>query len=1850
MQIVELKVNVEKSQLEALAAEVEKLNGKVINFKTSTGGTGGASPTAGINKGLKETSQQAEKTGQSIMSVVGKVAKWTAVTTAVYAPVKAFKEALGTLKEVDSQLVQVQKVTNFSQRQMKEIEQQAYKTASAYGVSADKYTESVAAFARAGYKEQSAGLAELSTKTQLVGDTTAEVANQFLLSTDAAYKYNGSVQQLSRVLDGANQLDNNYATSIEKIAEGMGLVAPVAAQAGIGVDELMASLGTITAVTQRSGAEAARAYRALVLNILGDTKTEIADGATWTAGEIEGLRDVLKTYAPEAVKAAEATGDIINPMKAMEGLSQAMKDGVLTEQKLMEMVSDIGGKLRTSQLLALIQNWDMYESMLKDFQNAAGSADKEVENAMNSWERKTEVLKNTWTEFVSHMVDTDLIKGGLDAVTGFVEVLDSGFGQAAIKVAAITAAFAGLSKVIGGIASSKFVGVLKDIPVFLAAFGDIAKGQGLVAALGQVLGMLGPIGVAAATIAGIVGAIKLADFLDVDYDEQISKVKELKDEYEGLYGKEGELQALEAKQKSDEGLSGWEQSRLQYLRDYRKELEQNIELEKQAALERYKREYGSESADSGHKFTPNHEDATGHNDEAYDVRTLKEAQKAFDALTASVKDGSKSRAEAKDEMQGLLDTYKDFYEEIQTGIDLGAFELEDLDPATQDMMRLYDTMKALVDLPVEEWGIGSAIMQFDQLAEVGDKSVYNLQAFEQALADAGASAEDIEGTITQLQSDDNVILIDVEAENIDSTIDSLKELGIATEEAGQTKVNVDEFAKLADQIGLSKEQATDLANQMDKAGASLVDAEGNAANLETAFEGVGSPIQNLTDNVKNLVDTLREINGLDPEVNVDTNADEVKDDVASVENSVESIDGTTANADIGVNDNATPMIEIAEAEASGYANGNYTASVDAMDNASGVINSVKGQATGYAKPYTATLKAIDNASSVIRGAVSALAGFVSKTIHLTTVHNNVYTGAASSDLKHATGALNFRGGPTLLGDELSPDGSPRPELVITKNGAFIAGMSGPVMTSLPAGSRIFKYSDTMDILSGGDLSELQAFSAGNNRALDAWKNRNSTPASSASSSTSKPSTSTSSSGSSRSSSSSGSGGSSGSSRSSGRSGGRSGGSSSSSGGGGSSIDTLKEELELLESQYSFLEASNASTEELWAKSDEIKAKLHQINDTLRSTGGKQKDIVDYSTKWWQEVEKQRGLLEDDLSLLEAQYSFLEESGASAEDLNAKSAEIQDKLHEINELARATGGNQKDILATSQKWWSELKKIHEVQRKVYQDERELLQSQSDLMEHQNKSAGERIAKLREIQDNLHQEAEYMRSIKADQAEINQLSIQWWEVQEQILQIQKDLAESLDATVRARLRQIGDEKDDAIKTIRDQIKEIEKERDSKLKELIEVKYKDLELNRDDLDLEQAKLDAQEKRNKLLEAEQNLRNAMNDRSVRYYNAATGQWEWGADAKKVKQAQEELERAKQDKDDGDKNVRQQEYELEKKRLEDDYDKRIQAKEDQIDKLTDEFDDLDKEWERMYDRMFGEALGDIENILQQMLDTGVITDAQAQEIRAFWNKINGFAGSIDLTTSEILKTLKSWKQFQEEMPEATPSEYINYLTDFLNENGWSDENYNAAVSMAKAMAGETGASSQLAILAARKAKADAGYDPYDQGYDKPSSGGAAAAAAKAVSDAVSNSGGSNSSSSSISSSKPKTVVGAIEEGSIFGQILAKSGKYDSGGILNGFGGIKATARDEIVIPPDLAEYMLKPSASKTFQNRVSELAYLYGSKPIPGALSNNRSSNDHYGDTYTFGNVTLTEDKARTTTVYELAQMSRSLGIYRNG
>ena len=180
-------------------------------------------------KAANELTDATNKTGDTLLSNAKKFTTWMVLGNVISGIKRTFEDAFEAMKKADAELVTVRKVTGMTADELERLNKTAFATATKYGETAAEYLSNVSAFARAGYGDNADKLAELSVKTQIVGDTTAETANQFLLAVDAAYKYNGSITALSRVLDGANEIDNKYATSIEKIAEGLGIVAPVAA-------------------------------------------------------------------------------------------------------------------------------------------------------------------------------------------------------------------------------------------------------------------------------------------------------------------------------------------------------------------------------------------------------------------------------------------------------------------------------------------------------------------------------------------------------------------------------------------------------------------------------------------------------------------------------------------------------------------------------------------------------------------------------------------------------------------------------------------------------------------------------------------------------------------------------------------------------------------------------------------------------------------------------------------------------------------------------------------------------------------------------------------------------------------------------------------------------------------------------------------------------------------------------------------------------------------------------------------------------------------------------------------------------------------------------------------------------------------------------------------------------------------------------------------------------------------------------------------------------------------------------------------------------------------------------------
>ena len=314
------------------------------------------------------------------------------------------------------------------------------------------------------------------------------------------------------------------------------------------------------------------------------------------------------------------------------------------------------------------------------------------------------------------------------------------------------------------------------------------------------------------------------------------------------------------------------------------------------------------------------------------------------------------------------------------------------------------------------------------------------------------------------------------------------------------------------------------------------------------------------------------------------------------------------------------------------------------------------------------------------------------------------------------------------------------------------------------------------------------------------------------------------------------------------------------------LENLKNIVELRQSELSLLEKQDRPISEQIAKQYEIKAALQDELNYLISIGADQVEInnlrgqlLDIDTAIVdlrkQEYENRRSYLENELSLMEAQDKNYQEQ-------TAKIREIQEVLHLYADYLRSIGASQEDINDLSIDWLDYMEQIQQLQIDNYESERSLLESEIAIRKNQA-SIDEIISMYQKVQDLLHQQAEYLRLIGAEQEEINNLSSEWYNIQQDIESLKDDaLQNALEA---------------ATKPIEEEIN---------LRE--EAKRK-----------EEEQLDIEEKKKAVLEAQKKLLDTMAQRNVRVYNTATGQWEWQSNAQDIQDAKEELENAQKEYDD---------------------------------------------------------------------------------------------------------------------------------------------------------------------------------------------------------------------------------------------------------------------------------------------------------------------------------------------------------------
>lgn len=168
-----------------------------------------------LNKRFKSVTSEAQSLGlvgkgigDNFKHAFGKIFEFSQIYGGINKIFTATGHAISELKEMDTILTEISKVSNMSSSQLDELGKNAFGYADKYGKTVTSYLEGVTEMNRSGfYDQQGIDLANTSVLAQAAGDMSPDVANQYLLATNAAYEYAGSAQKLNDVLDGQNMIN-----------------------------------------------------------------------------------------------------------------------------------------------------------------------------------------------------------------------------------------------------------------------------------------------------------------------------------------------------------------------------------------------------------------------------------------------------------------------------------------------------------------------------------------------------------------------------------------------------------------------------------------------------------------------------------------------------------------------------------------------------------------------------------------------------------------------------------------------------------------------------------------------------------------------------------------------------------------------------------------------------------------------------------------------------------------------------------------------------------------------------------------------------------------------------------------------------------------------------------------------------------------------------------------------------------------------------------------------------------------------------------------------------------------------------------------------------------------------------------------------------------------------------------------------------------------------------------------------------------------------------------------------------------------------------------------------------------
>ena len=138
-------------------------------------------------------------------------------------------------------------------------------------------------------------------------------------------------------------------------------------------------------------------------------------------------------------------------MKVLEDLSRAYENLSEGDIRRTNLLNSVGGKMRATQLDALLRQFDTYKTMLQQYEDGIGSMAVEAEKTAQSWEGSLNRLKNTFDDTIGNVANSDAIITLINYLNGLLSVVN--------KVTDAAGSMNNVAALLGGFAGSQGLGL-----------------------------------------------------------------------------------------------------------------------------------------------------------------------------------------------------------------------------------------------------------------------------------------------------------------------------------------------------------------------------------------------------------------------------------------------------------------------------------------------------------------------------------------------------------------------------------------------------------------------------------------------------------------------------------------------------------------------------------------------------------------------------------------------------------------------------------------------------------------------------------------------------------------------------------------------------------------------------------------------------------------------------------------------------------------------------------------------------------------------------------------------------------------------------------------------------------------------------------------------------------------------------------------------------------------------------------------------------------------------------------------------------------------------------------------------